>query len=88
MIFFYLTKMDSCHFSVTQLLIKNIEEEKKIMDFFSMQKHFFFMQNIFSMIILLKNIFFLKIHMTIKQIIMVQNKIDNFIQKNILIFLM
>jgi hypothetical protein len=71
MIFFYLTKMDSCHFSVTQLLIKNIEEEKKIMDFF-----------------LRKNIFFFKIHMTIKQIIMVQNKIDNFIQKNILIFLM
>jgi hypothetical protein len=57
--------------------------------FFSMQKHFFFfMQNIFSMIILLKNIFFFKIHMTIKQIIMVQNKIDNFIKKNILIFLM
>ena len=56
--------------------------------FFSMQKHFFFMQNIFSMIILLKNIFFLKIHMNIKQIIMVQNKIDNFIKKNILIFLM
>jgi hypothetical protein len=56
--------------------------------FFSMQKHFFFMQNIFSMIILLKNNFFFKIHMTIKQIIMVQNKIDNFIKKNILIFLM
>ena len=88
MIFFYLTKMDSCHFSVTQLLIKNIEEEKKIMDFFLCKNIFFFMQNIFSMIILLKNIFFLKIHMTIKQIIMVQNKIDNFIQKNILIFLM
>jgi hypothetical protein len=32
--------------------------------------------------------FFFKIHMTIKQIIMVQNKIDNFIQKNILIFFM
>jgi hypothetical protein len=54
-----------------------------------MQKHFFFMKNIFSMIILLKNIFFFfKIHMTIKQIIMVQIKIDNFIKKNILIFLM
>jgi hypothetical protein len=88
MIFFYLTKMDSCHFSVTQLLIKNIEEEKKIMDFFLCKNIFFFMQNIFSMIILLKNIFFLKIYMTIKQIITVQNKIDNFIQKNILIFLM
>jgi hypothetical protein len=60
MIFFYLTKMDSCHFSVTQLLIKNIEEEKKIMDFFLCKNIFFFMQNIFSMIILLKNIFFFK----------------------------
>jgi hypothetical protein len=86
MILFYLTKMDSCHFSVTQLLIKNIEEEKKIMDFFLCKNIFFFMQNIFSMKILLKNIFFFKIHMTIKQIIMFQNKIDNFIQKNILIF--
>jgi hypothetical protein len=88
MIFFYLTKMDSCHFSVTQLLIKNIEEEKKIMDFFLCKNIFFFYAKHFFHDNFIKKHFFFKIHMTIKQIIMVQNKIDNFIQKNILIFLM
>jgi hypothetical protein len=56
--------------------------------FFSMQKQFFFYAKHFFHDNFIKKHFFVKIHMTIKQIIMVQNKIDNFIQKNILIFLM
>jgi hypothetical protein len=57
--------------------------------FFSMQKHFFFYaKHFFHDNFIKKQFFFFKIHMTIKQIIMVQNKIDNFIKKNILIFLM
>jgi hypothetical protein len=78
MIFFYLTKMDSCHFSVTQLLIKNIEEEKKIMDFFLCKNIFFFYAKHFFHDNFIKKHFFLKIHMTIKQIITVQNKIEIF----------
>jgi hypothetical protein len=50
--------------------------------FFSMQKHFFFFYaKHFFHDNFIKKHFFLKIHMTIKQIIMVQNKIDNFIRK-------
>jgi translation elongation factor EF-1alpha len=53
-----------------------------------MQKHFFFYAKHFFHDNFIKKHFFLKFYMTIKQIITVQNKIDNFIQKNILIFLM
>jgi hypothetical protein len=54
-----------------------------------MQKHFFFYEkHFFHDNFIKKHFFFFKIHMTIKQIIMVHNKIDNFIKKNILIFLM
>ena len=60
MIFFYLTKMDSCHFSVTQLLIKKHRGGEEDNGFFFYAKTFFFYAKHFFHDNFIKKHFFLR----------------------------